>query len=123
MGIVKSVELQGLLKALLFGIICCLATSVVIYFTSLAETLTGIIGNIILIASVLYASSYVSKARGNKGLIRGLTMGVLFYILLLIFSLIFQYSSMDIRSFILNFFACLGAGALGGIIGIGLNPN
>jgi len=123
MGLLKSVELQGLFKSLLFGMIACIVASVVIYFTALEETSTGMIGRLILIASVFYAACYVSKSYGSKGLIRGLTMGVLFYIVLLIASLIFPVSRIDIMRYLLNLLICLGAGAFGGILGIGLNSD
>ena len=123
MGLLKSIELQGLFKSLLFGMIACIVASVIIYFSALEETLTGTIGRLILIASVFYAACYVSKSYGSKGLIRGLTMGVSFYIVLLIASLIFQVSGIDIQTYLLNLLICLGAGSFGGILGIGLNSD
>jgi putative membrane protein (TIGR04086 family) len=123
MGLLKSVELQGLFRSLLFGMIACIVASVVVYFSGIAETSTGIIGRLILIASVFYAACYVSKSYGSKGLIRGLTMGVMFYIVLLIASLIFQVSRIDIQSYLLNLLICLGSGSLGGILGIGLSSD
>lgn len=123
MGLLKSVELQGLFRSLLFGVIACIVASVVIYLSGIEETLTGTIGRLILIGSVFYAACYVSKSYGSKGLIRGLTMGVVFYIVLLIASLIFQESRIDIQSYLLNLLICLGSGAFGGILGIGLNAD
>jgi putative membrane protein (TIGR04086 family) len=120
MGLLKSVELRGLFKSLLFGMIACLLASVVVYFSGIAETSMAIIGRLILIGSVFYAACYVSKSYGSKGLIRGLTMGVVFYIVLLIASLVFRESPIDIPRYLLNLVICLGAGAFGGILGIGL---
>lgn len=123
MGKWKSVELQGLLKSLLYGLIACAILSVVIYFSPLEETMTGVLSRLILIASVFYAGCYASKFYGNKGLIRGATMGLLFFIVLLIASLLFQASQIDLKSFFVNLSLCLGAGAFGGILGIGLNAD
>ena len=123
MGIWKSAELKGLLKSLLFGFIACAILSVAIYFSSLEETVTGTLGRLILIGSVFYAGCYASKIHGNKGLIRGATMGLLFFILLFIASLIFQVSAFDMRDLIVNLVLCMGAGAFGGILGIGLNAD
>ena len=123
MGLLKSVELKGLFKSLLFGMVACIVASFVIYYTALEETSTGSIGRLILIASVFYAASYVSKSYGSKGLIRGITMGVLYYIVLLIAALIFQVSRFDIQSYLLNLLICIGTGAFGGILGIGLNSD
>ena len=123
MGIWKSAELKGLLKSLLYGFIACTILSIAIYFSSLEETVTGSLGRLVLIASVFYAGCYASKSHGNKGLIRGATMGLLFFILLFIASLVFQVSAIDMRNFIVNLVLCLGAGAFGGILGIGLNAD
>jgi len=123
MGIFKSVEMRGLLKSLLLGIIACVVAAVVFYFSALEETVTGSIGRLILIVSVFYAGCYVSKSYGNKGLVRGITMGVIYYIVLLIASLIFQESKINIISYLTNFLICLGAGAFGGILGIGLTSE
>ncbi len=123
MGIWKSAELQGLFKSLLLGIIACLASATVIYFSAIAETSAGLIGRLIMIGSVFYAGCYVSKSYGNKGLVRGITMGIIYYIVLLIGSLIFKTSGIDIQSYLIRLLICLGAGAAGGILGIGLNSD
>jgi putative membrane protein (TIGR04086 family) len=123
MEIRKSAELQGLLKSLLLGIIACLATAVVLYFSAVEETSAELIGRLIIIGSVFYAGCYVSKSYGNKGLIRGITMGIIYYIVLLMASLIFQVSRIDIQSYLINLLICLAAGAVGGIFGIGMNSD
>lgn len=123
MGIFKSIEMRGLLKSLLLGVIACVLAAIVLYYSSLEETLTGSIGRLILILSVFYAGCYVSKSYGNKGLIRGITMGVIYYIVLLIASLIFQKARIDILSYLINLLICLTAGGFGGILGIGLNTD
>jgi putative membrane protein (TIGR04086 family) len=123
MGILKSIELKGLLRSLLYGMIACIIASAVMYFSSIQESLSAVIGRLILIASVFYAAGYVTKSYGNKGLIRGITMGVMFYIVLLIASLIFHQTRIDVQSYLLNLLICLGSGAIGGILGLGLNNN
>jgi len=117
------IEVKALGKALLFGIITCIALAGIVYYSSLQETLLATLGKLVLIASVFYAGCYTSKAYGNKGLIRGITMGVLFFIVLLIASLIFHAEPIRTGSFFTTLASCVGAGAIGGIFGLGLNPD
>ncbi len=90
MGDKLPIEVKGLVKSLLLGMIACVALAGVIYYSSLEETLFAPLGKLVLISSVFYAGCYASKSYGNKGLIRGITMGVLFFTLLIIASLIFH---------------------------------
>lgn len=117
------IEVKGLVKSLLFGMIACVALAGIIYYSSLEETLFAPLGKIVLIASVFYAGCYSSKCYGNKGLIRGITMGVLFFTLLIIVSLIFHTAPIRLTSFFAILATCVGAGAVGGILGIGLSDN
>lgn len=123
MGDKLPIELIGLLKAFLLGMISCVVLAGVIYYTNLAETLLAPLGKIVLIASVFYAGCYCTKSYGNKGLVRGITMGILFFIILLIASLIFQAAPIHMASFIVMLASCVGAGAVGGILGIGLSDQ
>lgn len=121
MGDKLPIELKGLVKSLLFGIIACVILAGVIYYSGLQETLQAPLGKLVLIASVFYAGCYASKSYGNKGLIRGITMGVLFFTLLIIASLIFHAAPISLPSFFITLAICVGAGAVGGILGIGLS--
>ncbi|HPF21149.1 MAG TPA: TIGR04086 family membrane protein, partial [Syntrophomonas sp.] len=105
------------------GIVACLAAALVLYFSALEETSAGWIAQLIVIGSVFYAGCHVSKSYGNKGLIRGLTMGIIYYIILLIASLVFQTGGIDIQNYLINLLICLAAGGFGGILGIGLNAE
>ncbi len=123
MGEKIPVELKGIMKSLLVGVLLCSAIAGLVYYTGLKETLLAPLGKLVLITTVLYAGCYASKSYGNKGMIRGITMGVLFFIILIIASLIFQVSPIDLSSFFVNLTICVGAGAIGGILGIGLSDN
>lgn len=123
MGDKVPIEVKGLIKALLLGMITCVVLAGVIYFSSLQETLLAPLGKLILTASVFYAGCYASKEYGNKGLIRGITMGVLFFIVMLIASLIFHAVPIRTGNFFTALATCVGAGAIGGIIGLGLSPD
>jgi len=123
LGAKLPIEVKGLVSSLLLGMIACVAMAGVIYYSSLEETLLAPLGKLVLIASVFYAGCYASKTYGNKGLIRGITMGVLFFILLIIASLIFHAAPIRLSNFFATLATCIGAGAIGGILGIGLSDN
>lgn len=117
------IELKGLLKSMLLGMISCVVLAGIVYYSNLTEALLAPLGKLVLIASVFYAGCYSSKSYGNKGLIRGITMGVLIFIVLIIASLIFHAVPISFASFFTVLAICVGAGAIGGIFGIGLSDN
>jgi putative membrane protein (TIGR04086 family) len=117
------VEIKGLGKALGASVILGLITALIIYFSGLQETLLNPLGKLILIVSVFWGGCYVSRSHGTKGMIRGMSMGLVFFIIMLIATLSFAPSQIDIQSFLYTLMLCLVAGGLGGILGIGLSLN
>jgi putative membrane protein (TIGR04086 family) len=65
----------------------------------------------------------VAKARGNKGLVRGMSMGLAFFILMLIITMLARPTQIYWQGFVYNLLACLLAGGIGGILGIGLSEG
>lgn len=120
---IVSVELRALGKAFLLSLILCLLAAAVIYYSSLSETLLPTLGRIILISSVFLCGCQVSKAYGSKGLLRGTTMGIISFIILVIATYAFNSSLIGLKSFFYTLFLCVSAGGLGGILGIGLSEK
>ena len=118
-----SVELKGLGIAALLGILLCALASTLIYFTGLRETLITTFSKGILFISVLTGGCSVAKARGNKGLVRGMSLGLMFFILMLIVTLLGSSSHISWQGFLYTLLACLIAGGIGGILGIGLSEG
>ncbi|MDD2509757.1 MAG: TIGR04086 family membrane protein [Syntrophomonas sp.] len=123
MNRILSVELKAITRAVLFSLALGLVSAIVIYFSSLSEELLPALGKSILILSVFLAACQVSKHYGSKGLIRGLSMGMVFFIIMLIATLLFNPSLIVFKTFVYTLLLCLLAGGLGGILGIGLNGN
>lgn len=115
------VEVKGLGKALAYAIILGAISSLVIYYSSLEETLVNPLGKLTLIISVFLGGCYVSKSYGSKGMIRGMSLGVMFFIIMLIATLCLAPAHMDIKSFLYSLLLCIVSGGLGGILGIGLS--
>ncbi|WP_054695644.1 TIGR04086 family membrane protein [Syntrophomonas palmitatica] len=118
-----SIEIKGLGKSLIVSIVLSLLIAGLVYYSGIKETLLPTLANIVLIISVFWGACYVSKDYGSKGLVRGLAMGVAFFILMLIATFVFDSSLVSTKAFVSNLFICLISGALGGIVGIGLSDK
>jgi len=116
-----SVEVNALGRAILLSLVLSLISGIVVYYSSLQETLLTSLGKIIIIITVFYAGCYVSKSYGTKGLVRGSTMGLVFFILILMATFIFNPAQISFAAFFSALGICLVAGGLGGILGIGLS--
>ncbi len=120
---IKSVELSAIGKAFLFSCILCIVLATIFYYTGLRETLLPSLGKIILTIAVFFASAQVSHYHGNKGLVRGVTIGIIFFIIVLILTLIFNKTILSFVAFFYSLAICVIAGGLGGILGIGLSNS
>jgi len=118
-----SIELVGIGKALLTSILLSLLAAICVYYTGLAETLFAPLGNVILVISIFLGACHVSKCHGSRGLLRGINMGVVFFILLLIATLIFNPSLINLKTFLFTTLLCVISGGLGGILGVGLSTS
>lgn len=117
------VEIKGLGKSLASAVILGLIAALVVYFSGLQETLLNPLGKLALIISVFWGGCYVSKTYESKGMIRGMSLGLMFFIIMLIVTFIFVPAHIDIKSFLYSLMLCVVAGGLGGILGIGLSLN
>jgi putative membrane protein (TIGR04086 family) len=114
------IEIVGLGKSIILSLTLGIITASIVYLSPLKETLLGPLANAILIISVFYGGCSISKAYGSKGLIRGLSFGLAFFIIMLITSFVLDPDLISLKSFIYNILICTVSGGLGGIIGIGL---
>lgn len=121
MKLKTSVEVKALGKALALSLILCLLTGTIIYYTNLKETLLAPLGKIIIIIAIFTAACSITKFYGNRGLIRGISTGIAFFILMFIATLLFNNSTINMASFFYTLLLCIIAGGLGGILGIGLS--
>ncbi|MDR1615619.1 MAG: TIGR04086 family membrane protein [Syntrophomonadaceae bacterium] len=111
-------ELRALTKAVLLSLVLCLFAGTVVNLSSLPETLLAPLGKIIFILTLVTGSFYSSKSYGNKGLIRGINMGLLFFIALLLVNTALQNVSGNLTSLLWPLCQCLVFGGIGGVLGI-----
>lgn len=113
-------ELKGLGLAAALAIILAAIGGMVLYFSSLPETLTSPLSNSILVLSIFTGSGYVSYKRGNKGLMRGITFGMSFFVLMVLLSMIMA-QPISTMGCLRDLGISVGTGLLGGILGVSLN--
>lgn len=118
-----GIEVKGLGKTILLSLLLSVLLASIIYFTGLKETLIAPLSKLVLIASIFTGGCYVSKKYGSKGLVRGASLGLMFFTLILIASLIFDPTLISFKDFMYMLAICLGSGAAGGILGIGLSDS
>jgi putative membrane protein (TIGR04086 family) len=123
MGKKLPIELKGLGKSIIMAVLLCTLASILIYYTGLKETLLNPIAKLVLVISVLRGGCYVSKAYGNKGLVRGVSLGIMFFTLMFITTLIYSPAHIYFKGFAYTLTACIVSGGIGGILGIGLSEN
>lgn len=112
---VKGLGISTVIAILLAGI-----SGLVLYFTSLPETLTGPLSNVILVLSIFAGSGYVSYKRGNKGLMRGLSFGMTFFIVMLALSLVMS-EPVTTMACLRGLGFTVTTGLLGGVLGVSLS--
>jgi len=116
-------ELRGLGIAILIGLVLSTLASTLVYFTGLRETILNPLAKVVLVLSVFTGGCIVSRAYGNKGLVRGISLGIMFFTLMLITTLIASPAHIYLKGFLYTLSACIISGGLGGILGIGLSEN
>ncbi len=118
-----SIELAALIKTLLLSLALALIVGTVVYYTPLQDILLSALGKAILIITVFTGGCLVSRNHGNKGLVRGLGMGSIYFVLIVAATFIFAPAVLSLSSVIYTLLISLAAGGLGGILGIGLSGN
>lgn len=121
----KSVEsgvpVVFLLKCLLFSYILTagllLLLALLLYRFSLQEKVVNIAIIVIYIAVTFFAGFIAGKRMGSRRFLWGLIMGVLYFAVLALVSLIVNRSLQDVASnFMTVFLLCAGSGMLGGMV-------
>lgn len=110
---------KGVLLAAAFAIIFSLIFGLLLSFTSLPES--ELAANIIYSVSVFLAAIFITAQTGNKGMFYGISIGIGFLLLLLIFTAVFQADSPSwIKAGEKAIFAVV-AGGVGGTLGVFLH--
>lgn len=117
----SSINMIFLLKCLLFSYILTagllLLLALMLYRFSLQEKIVNICIILIYIAVTFFAGFICGKRIGNKKFLWGLLMGILYFVVLALVSLMVNRSLQDIASNLVTVFVlCGGSGMLGGML-------
>lgn len=120
----KNYELKYLIKGLLFCLVFSIAAliilALVLKLTSLSESKLPLFNNLIMIISIAIGAIYASGKSNQNGWLIGAVIGLIYYIFILILSLIFIHDSSLSLFIIPKMLMAIISGVIGGVIGINL---
>lgn len=117
------IDLQALLRIFLCGALLSAVGAALIYFTPLGEKRTVLLGTLILAYSVYRGGQYAASCIHRNGLLHGLRVGVLFFVLITIAHFIFLRTPLVFADFYPTLFLVLAASGIGGISGVNKQPK
>ncbi len=112
--------LKGLLLSFIITSVLILFFSLLLTYSTLSESKMPLINTIIMMVSITTASIYTGKKINEKGWINGGLVGILYYLILILLSLILlKPFTIDLFS-ITKLLIAFVTGIIGGIIGINI---
>lgn len=112
---------RGILSALFSALLLILIAALIFHFTPLSESLLPITSLLILVISAFIGGFVGAREAGIRGLLHGMIIGCIFFILVALISSILAPGSLAFLVFIKKFLACLIAGTCGGILGVSMS--
>ena len=114
-------KLSALVIVSLTSLVVGAILAILVYYTGLHETLINPLADCTLILAVFVGAFWAAKTRGSRGLITGLSVGGLFFILVFLATLILDPGRIEAGSFLSHIFLAVVAGSLGGIVCVGMS--
>jgi len=118
----KAINIKKIGKSALFSqvvtVILTAIFAIVVYFGNISESISNVILLGIIIFSVFFGGFVLSKNIEHSGLLNGLFLALVYIMLLVPLSIILNKTLMFGKDEITKIICILGAGMLGGIIGI-----
>ena len=119
-GFQFSFVIKGFLWAFMLTVLLGIIFSMLLQFTSFTESLLSSYSSFIFFISILLGAVIGSKSAGCKGIWHGISVALLFWCFTIIISLIWSFDTLSFIFLAKRLGLTIGAGGLGGIIGIGL---
>ena len=117
MGIDFKKIVKGVLLSLAISIFLTLLLSVVVFFADLSDRTVSTLILLVSALSVFLGAIILSKNIASRGLLNGLLLAILYFLVLFAVSSLSGDVAID-RNNILRFISVLAGGMLGGILGI-----
>ena len=120
----NRVRMQYLLRSFLLSIISTilflLIFTLILRFTSVSEANKPLVNNIIMLLSIVFASSYAAVKIKEKGWINGAIVGFIYYLVIIIINVLLFKGISSISILTTKLLLSTMMGIIGGIIGINL---
>lgn len=120
----NRVRIQYLLRSFLLSIISTilflLIFTLILRFTSVSEANKPLVNNIIMLLSIVFASSYAAVKIKEKGWINGAIVGFIYYLVIIIINVLLFKGISSISILTTKLLLSTMMGIIGGIIGINL---
>ncbi len=113
-------EIRGFLVAVLSALILGSVLALVVYWSPLKETLLDPLADFTLMISVFVGGWYAAFHTGNRGLVRGVIIGLMFFTLMFLITLAVNPALVSLGSVIKDLLFAVACGGLGGILGVGM---
>lgn len=113
-------EFRGFMVALAAAVILGSLFALAVYWSPLKETLLDPLADFTLMLSVFIGGWSSAHHYGNRGLVRGVVIGVMFFIFMLLVTLVINPALVSMGSIAKDLLFALACGGLGGILGVGM---
>ncbi|ACV62238.1 hypothetical protein Dtox_1362 [Desulfofarcimen acetoxidans DSM 771] len=111
--------LKSTLVALMFSTVLIALLGLIIYYSDISETTIPWISAGIIFLSVTCGGLFAGKMSGTKGLLHGLSVGILFFLIIWLASALILPGHILLLSSLHKLLLSLTSGALGGVLGVG----
>lgn len=114
--------LMGTLISISLSLLLGIIAGFIYHFSTLSEQTLNWSAPLVLLAGIFSGALLAGREAGNNGLLHGLAVGSLFFLLGLLVKLLFQAGpSITIMPAFEKLLLFAAAGAIGGILGVGSN--
>lgn len=112
---------KGVVVTLVLAVLTCLLAGAIFYFSSASERFLPWVAAGILLFSVLTGSILTATQAGSKGLLHGMGVGLIAFILLWVIAMVALPGPLAIVGILQKFVILVAGGALGGMLGVALS--
>lgn len=112
---------KGVVVTVLLAVLACPVAGTIFHFSSASERFLPWVALGILLLGVLTGSVLSVKQAGHKGLLHGVGVGLVSFILLWLLALIILPGSLAVVGVLQKFLVLVGGGALGGVLGLAVS--
>ncbi|HBV97629.1 MAG: hypothetical protein JL50_03700 [Peptococcaceae bacterium BICA1-7] len=110
---------RGMIAALALALTGSFFLGTLYHFTGIKETTLPLASSILLFLSVFTGGLFSSRFSGSRGLLHGITVGLVIFLIIWLLTGLFLPGGLGLISIIQKLLICAAGGTLGGIVGVG----